>query len=106
MEIMAKMILNTKDTLNVYLAAFCDQPIDKIRMDTDRDFYMTPEDALAYGIIDEVIQHKMMIPTPKIPELKVTCLCEEYVVTSHTTVLFYFIIYCRLLPLYRSMILA
>lgn len=71
LEIMAKMILNTKECLNTYLADFCDQPIDKIRIDTDRDFYMTPQEALAYGIIDEVIQHKFMIPTPKIPSLQV-----------------------------------
>eukprot|EP01041_Mallomonas_annulata_P011422 gene11422-23894_t len=71
LEIMAKLILNTKDTLNTYLAAFCDQPIDKIAMDTDRDFYMTPQEALSYGLIDEVIQHKFMLPTPKIPSLTV-----------------------------------
>lgn len=75
MEIVAKLILNTKETLNVYLSEFCGQPIDKIRIDTDRDFYMTPEDAVAYGIIDEVIQHKMMIPTPKIPSLQVRSSC-------------------------------
>ena len=40
-------------------------------MDTDRDFYMTPQEALAYGLIDEVIQHKRMIKTPPIPSLKV-----------------------------------
>lgn len=64
-------MLHTKETLNTYLAAFCDQPIDKIRTDTDRDFYMTPGEAKEYGIIDEVIQHKNMLKTPKIPSLKV-----------------------------------
>ena len=53
------------------MAAFCDQPVEKVRIDTDRDFYMTPTEALAYGIIDEVIQHKNMIKDPKIPNLKV-----------------------------------
>ena len=71
LEIIAKLMLHTKETLNTYLAEFCQQPIDKIRMDTDRDFYMTPDEALSYGIIDEVIKHKMMIPNPKIPSLKV-----------------------------------
>lgn len=71
LEIIAKLMLHTKETLNTYMAAFCDQPIDKLRIDTDRDFYMTPEEALAYGLIDEVIQHKNMLPTPKIPSLKV-----------------------------------
>jgi hypothetical protein len=32
---------------------------------------MTPDEALSYGLIDEVIKHKMMIPNPKIPSLKV-----------------------------------
>lgn len=64
-------MLHTKETLNTYLAAFCDQSIDKIRIDTDRDFYMTPDEAKNYGIIDEVIMHKNTLPTPKIPSLKV-----------------------------------
>ena len=71
MEITAKLILHTKECLNTYLASFCDQPIEKLRNDTDRDFYMTPDEALEYGIIDEVIQHKFMIPRPKVPQLKV-----------------------------------
>eukprot|EP01035_Chromulina_nebulosa_P020610 gene20610-26722_t len=71
LEIIAKLMLHTKETLNTYLAAFCDQPIDKIRVDTDRDFYMTPVEAKAYGIIDEVIQHKFPVPFTKIPSLKV-----------------------------------
>ncbi len=71
LEIIAKLMLHTKETLNTYMAAFCDQPIDKLRIDTDRDFYMTPDEALAYGLIDEVIKHKNMLPTPKIPSLKV-----------------------------------
>lgn len=54
------------------MAAFCDQTVDKLRVDTDRDFYMTPQEALSYGLIDEVIQHKNMIKTPKIPSLRVS----------------------------------
>ena len=53
------------------MAAFCEQSVDKLRVDTDRDFYMTPQEALSYGLIDEVIQHKNMIKTPKIPSLRV-----------------------------------
>ena len=71
LEIIAKLMLHTKETLNTYMAAFCDQPIDKLRVDTDRDFYMTPDEALAYGLIDEVIQHKNILSRPKIPSLKV-----------------------------------
>lgn len=72
LEISAKLMLHTKETLNTYMAAFCDQSVDKLRLDTDRDFYMTPQEALSYGIIDEVIQHKNMIKTPKIPSLRVS----------------------------------
>merc|ERR1719453_1165666 len=71
LEITAKLMQHTKDVLNTYMAAFTDQPIDKLASDTDRDFYMTPDEALAYGLIDEVIQHKNMIKKPKIASLKV-----------------------------------
>jgi ATP-dependent Clp protease protease subunit len=71
LEITAKLMLHTKEVLNTYLAAFCDQPIDKLRSDTERDFYMTPDEALQYGLIDSVIQHGNMIPKPKMSDLKV-----------------------------------
>lgn len=64
-------MLHTKEVLNTYLSAFCDQPIAKVRKDTDRDFYLTPLEAQSYGLIDEVIQHKRVLPDPKIPSLKV-----------------------------------
>jgi hypothetical protein len=38
-------------------------------------YIYTPLEALSYGIINEVIQHKFMIPTPKIPSLKVGVIC-------------------------------
>lgn len=72
LEITAALMLHTKEVLNTYLSEFTSQPIDKIRVDTDRDFYLTPEDAKHYGLIDEVITHKNMIPRPKVPELRVT----------------------------------
>lgn len=71
LEITAKLILHTKDVLNTYMSAFTEQPIEKLRLDTDRDFYMTPDEAVSYGLIDEVIQHKNMLKKPKIPSLKV-----------------------------------
>ena len=49
LEITAKLMLHTKEVLNTYLSAFSEQPIDKLRLDTDRDFYMTPQEALSYG---------------------------------------------------------
>lgn len=72
MEISAKLILHTKAVLNTYMAAFTGQSEAKVRLDTDRDFYMTPQEAKSYGLIDEVIQHKRVLPTPKIPSLKVS----------------------------------
>lgn len=71
LEITAKLMLHTKEVLNTYMAAFSDQPIDKLRSDTERDFYMTPDEALSYGLIDSVIQHGNMIAKPKISSLKV-----------------------------------
>lgn len=68
-EIAARLILHTKQVLNTYLAGFTDQSIEKVSIDTDRDFYMTPSEAKQYGLIDHVIQHKMMIPQPHIQDL-------------------------------------
>jgi len=50
----AKEILFVKSLLNSYMADATGQPLDKIEEDTDRDFFMTPEEAMEYGIIDEV----------------------------------------------------
>jgi len=70
-EIQAKEILFTKASLNQFMAEYCDQPIEKIAADTDRDFFMTPYEALDYGIIDEVIKTKTShIPLPKMPSLR------------------------------------
>jgi ATP-dependent Clp protease protease subunit len=54
-EIHAKEILKMKDTLNKILSKHTGQPIEKIQIDTDRDFFMSGEEAKAYGIVDEVI---------------------------------------------------
>ncbi len=56
--IQAREILRTKDKLDQILAHHTGQPIDRIQKDTDRDFFMTPEEAKEYGIIDEVITHR------------------------------------------------
>merc|ERR1712183_1069723 len=70
-EIQAKEILFIKACLNKYMADYCDQPIDKIAEDTDRDFFMTPGEALDYGLIDEVIKTKTShIPLPAMPSLR------------------------------------
>jgi len=70
-EIQAKEILFVKASLNKFMAEYCDQPIEKIADDTDRDFFMTPYEALDYGIIDEVIKTKTShIPVPAMPSLR------------------------------------
>jgi len=70
-EIQAKEILFTKASLNKFMADYCDQPVEKIAADTDRDFFMTPYEALDYGLIDEVIQTKTShIPLPAMPSLR------------------------------------
>jgi ATP-dependent Clp protease protease subunit len=69
-EIQAKEILFVKSLLNSYMADATGQPLDKIEEDTDRDFFMTPEEAQEYGIIDEVIQTKKSnLPKPARPVL-------------------------------------
>ncbi len=54
-EIHAKEILKLKDTLNGILANHTGQPLEKIQADTDRDFFMSSEEAKGYGLVDDVI---------------------------------------------------
>jgi len=61
-EIHAREILKLKDTLNGILAHHSGQSIEKIRTDTERDFFMSGEDAKVYGIVDEVITKKLPRP--------------------------------------------
>ncbi|CAB1101432.1 unnamed protein product [Ectocarpus sp. CCAP 1310/34] len=69
-EIQAKEILFTKRLLNGYMAEYTDQPAEKIEVDTDRDFFMTPIEAMEYGLIDEVIKTKTSeLPLPAMPSL-------------------------------------
>jgi len=57
-EIAAKHILKTKEKLNQILAENCNQPLDVIAKDTDRDNWMTAEEAKEYGLIDLVISSR------------------------------------------------
>lgn len=60
-EIQAQEILKTRDTLNKILAQHTGQPIDRIAKDTDRDFYMSAEDAKSYGVVDDILtKHKAL----------------------------------------------
>ena len=55
-EIHAREILKMKDTLNQIISRHTAQPLEKIRTDTDRDFFMSGQEAKAYGIVDDVIE--------------------------------------------------
>ena len=57
-DIVAKQILKTKERLNTLLAQNTGQPLEVIARDTERDNYMTAQEALAYGLIDSVIEHR------------------------------------------------
>ena len=59
-EIQAAEILRIKKTLNEILASNTGQSISKIEKDTDRDYIMSPEEALAYGMIDKVISKDVL----------------------------------------------
>jgi len=61
-EIHAREMLKMKETLNKILAQHTGQPIEKIHDDTDRDYFMSGEDAKAYGLVDEVIAKKAPRP--------------------------------------------
>jgi len=57
-EIHAREILLLRESLNGILASATGQPIDKIKHDTERDYYMSGTDAKDYGIIDEVLERR------------------------------------------------
>ncbi|MBU6250418.1 MAG: ATP-dependent Clp endopeptidase proteolytic subunit ClpP [Cyanobacteria bacterium REEB417] len=54
-EIQAREILFLKDTLNGLMAEHTGQPLDKITEDTDRDYFLSPAEAVEYGLIDRVV---------------------------------------------------
>ncbi len=61
-EIQADEIIKTREVLNQILAAHTGQPLDRIAKDTNRDYYMTAEDAKAYGVVDDILSR------PQLPE--------------------------------------
>lgn len=70
-EIQAKEILFVRSCLNTYIADYTGQTMEKIQADCDRDYYMTPEEAVEYGIIDEVITTKTShMEKPVMPDLE------------------------------------
>lgn len=63
-EIQAKEILYLKQLLNGHLASHTGQPLEKIEEDTERDFFMSPQEAKEYGIIDQVINRRPSASNP------------------------------------------
>ena len=57
-EIVAKQILRTKQKLNEMLAENCGQPVEKVARDTERDNWMSAEEALEYGLVDKIITNR------------------------------------------------
>lgn len=64
-DIQAREILRLKDELNCIMADLTGKPLAKIINDTERDYYMTSEQAKEYGLIDSVISKKPSIPDEK-----------------------------------------
>jgi ATP-dependent Clp protease, protease subunit len=57
-DIQAREILHIREQINQILVKHTGQPTEKIAKDTDRDFFMSPEESVEYGIIDEVLTSK------------------------------------------------
>lgn len=60
-EITATQILKTRERLNQLLAEACDQSFDKIHEDTTRDFWMSAEESVEYGLIGKIVKNKSEI---------------------------------------------
>jgi ATP-dependent Clp protease protease subunit len=60
-EIQAQEILKTRDVLNRILADHTGQPIERIAKDTDRDFYMSAEEAKQYGVVDDILNKQKVV---------------------------------------------
>ncbi len=63
-QIRAKEVIENKRVVLEILSKNTGQPIEKLEKDTDRMLYMTPQDALEYGLIDKVLESKSDLPTP------------------------------------------
>lgn len=57
-DIHAREILKLRQKLNEILAGHTGQPMDRISVDTERDYFMSGEEAMEYGLVDKVIEHR------------------------------------------------
>ena len=55
------LIVSMRTQLNQLLADFTNQDVEKVTTDTDRDFWMTAQEALEYGIVDEVLTQRELV---------------------------------------------
>jgi ATP-dependent Clp protease protease subunit len=63
-DIYAKEILRMRETLNKILSDFTGQPMERISRDVDRDYIMSPEQGVEYGMIDKVVTSRDLTPVP------------------------------------------
>ncbi len=61
-DIHAREILQIRDRLNKVLSHHTGQPIEKVQIDTDRDNFLSPDDAVEYGLIDKVLSNRTSVP--------------------------------------------
>ena len=62
-DIHAKEILKTRDRMNEILARHTGHPVEKVKSDTERDFFMSALEAKEYGVIDDILEKKREAPT-------------------------------------------
>jgi ATP-dependent Clp protease protease subunit len=60
-DIHAREILKIREKLNHVLSLHTGQPFDKVAIDTDRDNFLSPEDAVSYGLIDKVLTNRISV---------------------------------------------
>ena len=61
-NIQAQEILRLRERLNEILAFHCGKTTEEVTTDTDRDFFMSAEDACTYGLVDEVVKNRKDMP--------------------------------------------
>lgn len=57
-EIHAREIIDLRNRLNQILAKHTEQPMEKVQKDTERNFYMSAQEAMNYGVIDRIVEHR------------------------------------------------
>jgi ATP-dependent Clp protease protease subunit len=62
-DIHARDVLETRERLNAILAKHTGKTVDQIKADSDRDNFMSPEQARSYGLIDSMLEKRLEVPT-------------------------------------------